>query len=304
MFVSFAIAATGICRQICLINDPTFTQFPIMVQAYNFLASWQLFPEKCDYQQGMPPRSGNYRIESANQQQELSIQINWVTLDNEAFFSQYEVRPDGMLHPFSDKTLADSIRAEILNASTIDVQFLREDDIVLRVKKEIMPNGYLKISQESRDKDGNPFRNIDIYHKQMSVLPYASSVGSVMIKPTEEGVIRHKALQAMEEQTSMHLNQIREQIELLARQAQEIRKRKELSMIVYGAKLNFQPVIGHIYYLFEKKDDTFILSMVSPAEWGASAPFKQFIAAVRLLADHTWVEVTEQKNGDAGRTAV
>ena len=182
--------------------------------------------------------------------------------------------------------------------------FLRDDDIVLRVKKEIMPNGYLKISQESRDKDGNPFRNIDIYHKQMSVLPYASSVGSVMIKPTEEGVIRHKALQAMEEQTSMHLNQIREQIELLARQAQEIRKRKELSMIVYGAKLNFQPVIGHIYYLFEKKDDTFILSMVSPAEWGASAPFKQFIAAVRLLADHTWVEVTEQKNGDAGRTAV
>jgi hypothetical protein len=35
-----------------------------MVQAYNFLASWQLFPEKCDFQHGLSPKSGNYKIES------------------------------------------------------------------------------------------------------------------------------------------------------------------------------------------------------------------------------------------------
>ena len=35
-----------------------------MVQAYNFLASWQLFPEKCSFEFGIAPKSGNYKIES------------------------------------------------------------------------------------------------------------------------------------------------------------------------------------------------------------------------------------------------
>jgi hypothetical protein len=113
-----------------------------------------------------------------------------------------------------------------------------------------------------------------------------------VIRPTEEGVIRHKALTAMEEQTNMQLEQIRKQIELLALQAQEIQKRKELSMMIYGAKLNFSPVIGQTYYLYEKKDGSHLLSLVSPAEWGGGAgPFKRFVAAARLLADHTWMEM-------------
>ncbi|MBL0133823.1 MAG: DUF2452 domain-containing protein [Chitinophagaceae bacterium] len=126
----------------------------------------------------------------------------------------------------------------------------------------------------------------------MSVLPYSTSVSGAVIRPTEEGVIKHKALTAMEEQTNMQLDQIRKQIELLALQAQEIHKRKELSMIIYQAKLSFSPVIGQLYYLYERKDDTHLLSLVSPKEWGGGAgPFKRFIAAVKLLADHTWMEV-------------
>ncbi|TAE08847.1 MAG: DUF2452 domain-containing protein [Bacteroidetes bacterium] len=97
----------------------------------------------------------------------------------------------------------------------------------------------------------------------------------------------------MEEQTNMHLNQIKEQIELLARQAQEIRKRRELSMMVYDAKLSFQPVIGQTYYLYQKRDDSFLLSLVAPKEWGGTGPFKQFISAVKLLADHTWTEIPQ-----------
>ncbi|ULQ57375.1 DUF2452 domain-containing protein [Flavihumibacter rivuli] len=241
----------------------------------------------------MPPKSGNYRIESINNQRDLLIQINWVSLDNEAYYSQYEFRPDGEVHPFPDKVMADAIKGEIENASTITLSFLKDDQEVLTVRKEILSNGYLKITQKGTKPDGTAFRNIDIYHKQLSVLPYASSVGSVAIRPTEEGMIKHKALQAMEEQTNMQLDQIRQQIELLARQATEIRKRKELSMMIYEAKLNFQPVIGHLYYLYQKKDDSYALSMVSPKEWGGTGPFKQFMAAVKLLADHTWAEVGE-----------
>jgi hypothetical protein len=173
----------------------------------------------------------------------------------------------------------------------MNCEFFKEEKKVLSVTHEILPNGYLRITQFGIDKDQKEFTNIEIYHKQMSVLPYASSVGSVAIKPTKEGVIKHKALSAMEDQTNMQLNQIRQQIELLAKQAQEIRKRKELSLMIYEAKLSFKPQIGQVYHLYEKRDHTHILSLVAPAEWGGSGPFKQFLSSVKLLADHTWFEV-------------
>ena len=163
---------------------------------------------------------------------------------------------------------------------------------MLHVVHEIMPNGYLRITEKGFTENEKPYINTEYFHKQMSVLPYSSSVSGAVIRPTKEGVIRHKALTAMEEQTNMQLDQIRRQIELLALQAQEIQQRKELSMLIYKTKLSFSPVIGQCYYLYEKKDGTNILSLISPKEWGGGAgPFQKFIAAVQLLADHTWREV-------------
>jgi hypothetical protein len=262
-----------------------------MVQAYNFLASWQLFPEKSDFQQGLVPKSGSYKIESIRNGHALGISINWVSVENEAFYTQYEIVPDGEFRPFENQDLAEAVQAEILNASTLRTLFFRNEKVLLEVLHEILPNGYLKITQKGKQEDDADFINIEIYHKQMSVLPYASSVGSVAIRPTKEGVIKHKALSAMEEQTNMQLDQIRQQIELLAKQAQEIRKRKELSLMIYEARLSFKPQIGHTYHLYERKDGTHMLSLVAPSEWGGTGPFKQFVASVRLLADHTWVEI-------------
>lgn len=263
-----------------------------MVQAYNFLASWQLFPEKCHFQSGIPPKSGNYKIESIENGHALGISINWVSMDNEAYYTQYAIVPDGVIRVFDHTDWADTAEGSIINSSTLLFRFYKQERHILEVKHEIMPNGYLKLTQQGIDGAGNDFVNIEIYHKQLSVLPYASSVAGVAIRPTKEGVIKHKALAAMEDQTNMQLDQIRQQIELLAKQAQEIRKRKELSMMIYEAKLNFKPQIGHIYHLYEKNDGQHILSLVSPQEWGGSGPFRQFVSSVRLLADHTWVEVS------------
>lgn len=265
-----------------------------MVQAYHFLASWQLFPEKCQFQNGLTPKSGQYRIESIRNGHALSISSNWVSLDNEAFYSQYELIPDNQPQTLPDSGVADSVSGQITDSSTLQIILYKEGNQILKVLHEIMPNGYLKISYLGKNNHGEDYTNTEIYHKQMSVLPYASSLGSVAIRPTNEGVIKYKALAAMEEQTQMHLDQIREQIELLARQAQEIRKRKELSWMIYESKLSFQPQIGHTYHLYEKKDGTHILSLVAPNEWGGAGPFKAFVSSVKLLADHTWVEIATQ----------
>lgn len=276
-----------------------------MVQAYNFLASWQLFPEKCDFEFQLIPKSGNYKIDSVQNGHALGFSHNWVNIENEAFYAQFSVIPNGEPHPFNasnngqdaldiiidENAFADQMAAEINNASCLTVYFLKDGQEQLKVVHEILANGFLKVTHFGKKEDGKPFKNIEVYHKQLSVLPYASSAGSVAIRPTKEGMIKHKALSAMEDQTNMQLNQIKEQIELLARQAQEINKRKELSMMIYEAKITFKPQIGQVYHVYEKKDNTHVLSLVAPSEWGGgSGPFANFIATVKLLADHTWIE--------------
>lgn len=120
-----------------------------------------------------------------------------------------------------------------------------------------------------------------------STLPYAHTVGGAVIKPTKQGIIRSRALNAMEEQTDMQLSQIKEQIELLARQAKEIQDRKDLAARIYGSKIGFKPEINHVYHLYLNEADEHVLSMIGPDEW-TKPKFKNFLYTVRLLADHTW----------------
>ena len=262
-----------------------------MVQLYNFKGSWQLFPEKGTYELGERPKSGIYKLETPEGTKELFISSNWVTLTNEAFATEYKVIADNDLHLFEDKNVADEVQVSLMDSISFDIHFYNRGTVALHLAHEIMPNGYLKVVQQGFRTDGTTYANTEIYHKQMSVLPYSASVSGAVIKPTKEGVIRHKALTAMEEQTNMQLDQIRKQIELLALQAQEIHKRKELSFLIYGAKLAFKPEIGQVYYLYLKKEGQHMISLISPKEWGPAMPFESFVATVKLLADHTWVEL-------------
>lgn len=61
-----------------------------MVQAYNFLASWQLFFEKGIYEFGNRPRSGIYQIGASDTQKEqLLVSMNRESIENQAFSSRY-----------------------------------------------------------------------------------------------------------------------------------------------------------------------------------------------------------------------
>lgn len=262
-----------------------------MVKLYNFLGSWQLFPEKGNYEFGERPKSGIYKIESSENKKEITISHSWITIENQGFSSQYKVNAEGGPHPFEDKQLADEVQVFLVDSITFEMHFFRSGQLILHIVHEIMPNGYLRVSLQGFKDEGSSYTNTEVYHKQMSVLPYSASVAGAVIKPNEEGLIRHKALTAMEEQTNMQLEQIRKQIELLALQAQEIHQRKELSMLIYNAKLSFKPDIGQTYYLYEKQDDSHTISLISPKDWGAGMPYKKFVAAVQLLSDHTWKEL-------------
>ena len=128
-----------------------------------------------------------------------------------------------------------------------------------------------------------------------NLLPYAHHVGGAIIKPLDKGRTKGNAMKAMFQQTENQLTQIKEQVETLIRQAQAIHDRISISERIYTADVGFKPVIDHVYYLYERDNGDWFLSMVSPAEWGKLRNF-EFIAKVKLLADHTWDVVEKNPN--------
>lgn len=120
-----------------------------------------------------------------------------------------------------------------------------------------------------------------------SLLEYAHTIGSALIKPEDTGKIKGRALKAMHEQTGMQMGKLYEQMQLLAHQAKEIQDRVLVSERIYQAKIGFEPIVSHTYYLYQKGGRD-VLSMVAPEEWGGSLPFDGLVASVKLLGDHTW----------------
>jgi hypothetical protein len=120
------------------------------------------------------------------------------------------------------------------------------------------------------------------------LLPYSHSVGGVVVRPEDEGKLKSRALSAMREQTNRQLSQLQKQAELIASQANELKRRVEVSEKIYQAHLSFEPFIGHIYHLYES-ENKYKLMLIAPNEWGKTKRNNmEYINSVKLLSDHTW----------------
>ncbi|MCE4216439.1 DUF2452 domain-containing protein [Aquirufa antheringensis] len=139
----------------------------------------------------------------------------------------------------------------------------------------------------------NPI-NPDKVAENPGLLPYAHTAGGAVIKPDDMGKVKGRSMLAMRQQTDRQMNQLYEQMEVLARQAKLLADRKEISERIYDAAMGFEPIISETYYLYEKENGADLLSLVAPEEWGRSFKYSRFLAKVTLLADHTWeVEYNE-----------
>ena len=125
-----------------------------------------------------------------------------------------------------------------------------------------------------------------LYQGPDSQAPYPLSLSSPKIKPVDKRLVKGNALEVMSHQAQQQIGMLRKQAELLLLQAKEIEERVIVSKQIYEADLNFEPVIGTIYHVYEKQGRT-VLSLVAPNEWG-KLPFDAFRCSVKLLADKSW----------------
>ena len=127
-------------------------------------------------------------------------------------------------------------------------------------------------------------------------LEYGHHSGSALIKPEDQGKLKSRAINAMDHQTDMQLGQIYEQMKLLASQAKKLNERKKISEFIYRAESRFEPFINHIYHLYKRENGIYLLSLIGPSQWGNKKLNFEFVATVKLLADHTWDIIEKNEN--------
>ena len=104
--------------------------------------------------------------------------------------------------------------------------------------------------------------------------------------------VKNDSLTAMEHHANKQIESLKEQANLLVKQAEEIQKRVELAYLINNAEFGFKPALLKEYYLY-RKEDKLTLSLISPDEW--DSPYGECIAKVRQLGDSTWETIKEKK---------
>jgi hypothetical protein len=129
-----------------------------------------------------------------------------------------------------------------------------------------------------------------------NVTPYATSTlgpkfDLVPVEKQKDLMINHARMYAQQE-----YDRIIELVTVLQRQADDIRRRLDVTDAVYAAEYQFQVVMGNCYWLvWHKRFEKNLLVHNGPGEWATGIPEDyQYIMQVKYMGDHTWQEVTNK----------
>lgn len=135
---------------------------------------------------------------------------------------------------------------------------------------------------------------IEFFNRNIS--PYPTEVGGpafdlIPVAKQKDIMINVARLHAQQE-----YDRIMQLVSVLQQQAQQIKRRLEITDWVHAAKYDFQIAHGHAYWLlFDSKHNCTRLSMQGPHDWFCGKPGEyEYIARVKWLGDYSWIEVEHE----------
>lgn len=151
---------------------------------------------------------------------------------------------------------------------------------------------------KGRDSYDSNFDGTMVPFFNRNVTPYATEAGGpkfdlVPVTKQKDIMLNVARLHAQQE-----YDRIVDLVRVLEGQAQQIKRRLELTDMVHAAVYNFQIAHGNIYWLvYDKKKDFTRLSINGPDDWATGIPEDyEYITQVKWLGDHTWIEIDKDGN--------
>jgi hypothetical protein len=92
-------------------------------------------------------------------------------------------------------------------------------------------------------------------------------------------------------------NRIMELVSVLQKQADDIKRRLEVTDAVHAAEYQFQLSIGHCYWLvWDTEKEKTLLVHQGPTDWFTGKPVSyEYITQVKFMGDHTWIEINQKE---------
>ena len=130
-----------------------------------------------------------------------------------------------------------------------------------------------------------------------NVTPYPTESGGpkfdlIPVEKQKDLMINHARMYAQQE-----YDRIMELVTVLQRQAEDIKRRLDVTDAVHAAEYQFQVVMGQSYWLvWDKRKQKTLLVHNGPNDWNTGVPVDyDYITNVKYMGDHTWLEINEKE---------
>lgn len=123
------------------------------------------------------------------------------------------------------------------------------------------------------------------YCNNKGIIPYGDNRSAPSFKDTEKqiSVWKDQKHNSSNKYFDTKLQELQEEYSKLAEEY-------KLNEMVYNAQCRFGPVIGEVYHLYQREDESTFLSMIGPNDWLSIKPDK-FIGSFRLTSNDKWEKV-------------
>ena len=126
-----------------------------------------------------------------------------------------------------------------------------------------------------------------------NVTPYPTEAGGpkfdlIPVTQQKDIMINHARIYAQQE-----YDRIMELVTVLQKQAEDIKRRLDVTDAVHAAEYQFQVVMGKCYWLvWDRRKEKTILVSHGPDDWSSGPPVDyEYQAQVKYMGDHTWMEI-------------
>ena len=111
-------------------------------------------------------------------------------------------------------------------------------------------------------------------------LTYGSNIGAPVIKLDEVSTWKQGKVKEVNDQ-------FKTKFEELKKEAEKLINEYNWNELIYSqVEYSFQPVVGHIYHLYIRKNESMFLSMIEPNNWDM-----EYIASFKLDSTNKWIKI-------------
>lgn len=162
----------------------------------------------------------------------------------------------------------------------------------MTVEQNTPPNN----SAKGRDSFDATLGNSLVNFFNRNVTPYPTEVGGpkfdlVPVTKQKDIMLNVARLHAQQE-----YDRIMQLVDVLQKQAQDIKKRLDITDMVHAAKYDFQLYHNNVYWLvYDHRKNFTRLAALGPNDWSTAPPQEyEYICPVKWLGDYTWIELDPQ----------